>query len=122
MRPRTPAGHPLISALWIASALALGASVWLLSWAAAALGAAGLLAGWAAIVVRTFRHRARILKAERLVDNGDLAASRAILSPLLEAFPSAPEVQRAAGLLLYSAGDPLSASSLLERALGHMGP
>lgn len=128
LKPTTPAGHPLLSAVWLAAAFLLLAAAGLLLarsflWPAAALlGTLGLVAGWVAYLVRHRRHRARLAEADRLQRAGELGAAREILRPLLAAFPASPDVQRASGLLLYAAGDPLSATALLESAMRGAGP
>ena len=128
LRAATPAGHPALLAVWLVSALCLSAGIMLaalqLSFGLplAALGGMGLAGGWVAFLVRLARHRRRLAGAELLLSRGELAGAREILRPLLGAFPGAPEVQRAAGLLLYASGDPLSSAALLEQALAALGP
>lgn len=124
LRPTTPAGHPLVSGLWVLSLIALvaGAALAGLGMQAGGLGAAGLLVGWVIYLIRHQRVLAKLALAERRVRDGDLGAARAVLSPLLARFPASPHIQRASGLLLYASGDPLSAASLLESALARLGP
>lgn len=127
LRPTTPAGHPFMSGLWVLSLIALVASAALagLGMQAGGIGAAGLaglLVGWLMYLIRHQRVLAKLALAERRMRDGDLGAARAVLSPLLARFPSAPHIQRASGLLLYASGDPLSAASLLESALARLGP
>jgi len=123
LRPSTPAGHPVISAVWLASIVLLVASV-LLALARsfaypvpAVVGVLWLFLGWIAYLLRHRRFESALAIAERRIRDGDLTAARATLAPLLAAFPHFPPIQRAAGLLLYAGGDPLSAASLLESAL-----
>ena len=128
LKAHSPAGHEAIAAVWLVSTgmLLLGVVLFLLgsvAWLpAAAIGGAGLGLGLIAFFVRLSLHRGRVARAERLIDAGDIEGARAVLSPMLAAFPEAPDVERAAGILLYVAGDPLSAASLLERALPRVGP
>ncbi len=126
-RPATPAGHPLVSGLWVLSlvALVVGAGLAALGIQTGGVGTAGfagLLGGWGIYLIRHQRFLARLARAERRMLDGDLDAARVVLSPLLARFPAAPHIQRASGLLLYTSGDPLSAASLLESALARLGP
>lgn len=120
LKASTPGGHPAIRAVWL-GALVLGiaaAGLFALrsfAWPAVALVAAGwLLAGYAAYLIRHARAMARLRRIEALTARGDLAAARALAAPLLDRYPGFPPVRRAAGLVLYASGDPLSAASLLE--------
>lgn len=120
----TPGGHPLIRALWLA-AVGLVATGLFLSFVARAgrpgalvigVGLALLMAGYVAYLVRHLAFLRTLEKAEASIDDGDLESARVALAPLLERYTSVAAVQRAAGLATYALGDPLAASTLLERA------
>ena len=122
LRPSTPGGHRLIGAAWLVGVgLVLVALLLygLRTAAAAPVAAAGGLVfsvGLVAYAVRHARFAGSLGRAEIALAGGDLAAARDILAPLLDRFPGLPAVARASGRLLYAAGDPLSAATLLERA------
>lgn len=122
LRPSTPGGHPAIGAAWLAgTALALIAAALYGSRSPtaaplAALGALVFGSGLVAYGVRHARFVGSLGRADRALAAGDLEVARDILAPLLDRFPGLPAVTRPAGRLLYAAGDPLSAATLLERA------
>ncbi len=122
LRPSTPGGHRVIGAAWLAAAgLALVAAPLSVlrtpAGAPLALGAGLLFAGGlVAYGVRHARFSGSLGRAEIALAGGRLGAARDILAPLLDRFPGLPPVARASGRLLYAAGDPLSAATLLERA------
>ena len=122
LRPSTPGGHRVIGAVWLAaSALVLcGATLYALRIAAAApvalLAAALFLSASLGYAVRHARFVRSLGRADAALADGDLGTARDILAPLLDRFPGLPAVARASGRLLYAAGDPLSAATLLERA------
>lgn len=122
LRPSTPGGHRVIGAAWLAGvALLLTAALFyaLRSTTATLLAAvAGLLfgSGLIAYAVRHAQFVRALGRAEAALAGGDHGAARDILAPLLDRFPGLPAVARASGRLLYAAGDPLSAATLLERA------
>ena len=122
LRPSTPGGHRLIGAAWLAGAglVLIALLLYALRTAAAAPVAAGgglvFSVGLIAYAVRHARFAGSLGRAEIALAGADLAAARDILAPLLDRFPGLPAVARASGLLLYAAGDPLSAATLLERA------
>ncbi|GAC1489269.1 MAG: hypothetical protein NVS1B1_06310 [Candidatus Limnocylindrales bacterium] len=122
LRPSTPGGHRTIGAAWLAAvALTLvGAVLYALRTPAAtpvSLLAAALFAfGTLGYAVRHARFVRSLGQADTALAGGDLVAARDILAPLLDRFPGLPAVSRASGRLLYAAGDPLSAATLLERS------
>jgi hypothetical protein len=122
LRPSTPGGHPLIAVAWLAGAGLVLAAVplYALRTSAASPAAAGggllFVVGLLAYAVRHVRFVRSLDRAEAARAGGDLGAAREALAPLLDRFPGLPAVARASGRLLYEAGDPLSAATLLERA------
>ena len=127
LRPSTPGGHPAIGAAWLAgTALALIAAA-LYGWRSptaaplAAIAALVFASGLVGYAVRHARFVGSLGRADRALAAGDLEAARDILAPLLDRFPGLPAVTRPAGRLLYAAGDPLSAATLLERAARSFG-
>jgi len=122
LKASTPGGHPVIRAVWLAAFLLLLAAVVLfvlgsfLYLAFAILGAALFLAGLVEYLVRHARFLRTLASGERALRVGDLASARTIVAPLVDRFPTMPAVQRAAGLVLYASGDPLSAAAMLEGA------
>lgn len=124
MRRTTPAAHPLIRGAWLAAAalLVIAGLVELLGRAGrpavAVLVASVVLfvAAYVAYLVRHLLFLRVIARAEAALAADDLETARTILAPLLDDFAELAPVQRASGLTLYRLGDPLSASSLLERA------
>lgn len=120
----TPGGHPLISTVWLAATLLLAVGLFLALVARAgrpgavviALGLVLLISGYAAYLVRHLAFLRTLERAEVALDEGDLEHARVTLAPLLERYSSVAAVQRAAGLATYALGDPLAASTLLERA------
>ncbi len=124
MRRTTPAAHPLIRGAWLAAAglLVIAGLVELLGRAGraavAVLVASAVLfvAAYVAYLVRHLLFLRVIARAEAALAADDLETARTILAPLLDDFAELAPVQRASGLTLYRLGDPLSASSLLERA------
>jgi len=82
----------------------------------AAVAAAVFGAGILAYAVRHAGFVRSLGRADRALAGGDLGAARDILAPLLDRFPGLPAIARASGRILYAAGDPLSAATLLERA------
>ncbi len=122
LRPSTPGGHRAIAAAWLAAVgvLLTAAALYALGSAVAAplAAVAGLLfaSGLVGYAVRHARFVGSLGQAEDALAAGDHGAARDILAPLLERFPGLPVVARASGRLLYAAGDPLSAATLLERA------
>ena len=122
LRPSTPGGHPVIAIAWLAGAGLVLAAVPLYALRTPAAGPAaatgGLLfvGGLLAYAVRHVRFVRSLDRAEAARAGGDLGAARDALAPLLDRFPGLPAVTRASGRLLYDAGDPLSAATLLERA------
>lgn len=122
LRPSTPGGHRVIGAAWLAATalVLLGAVLYALRIAAAApmavLAAALFASGTLGYAVRHARFVRSLGQADTALAGGDLGAARDILAPLLDRFPGLPAVARASGRLLYAAGDPLSAATLLERA------
>lgn len=82
----------------------------------ALLAAALFASGTLAYAIRHARFVRSLGQADAALAGGDLGAARDILAPLLDRFPGLPAVARASGRLLYAAGDPLSAATLLERA------
>jgi tetratricopeptide (TPR) repeat protein len=128
LRPVTPGGHPLITALWL-----LGVAAAALAFVAAILGAAAAAAGLALAAVLAFvagsvayqqrlrRFTATLLAVEEALDADDVQRARELMAPLLARFHTFPPVQEVAADVLYAAGDPLSAASLWERAMKQLG-
>ena len=122
LKASTPGGHPVIRAVWLAAFLLLLAAVVpfvlgsFLYLAFAILGVAVFLAGFVEYLVRHARFLRTLASGERALRVGDLASARTIVAPLVDRFPTMPAVQRAAGLVLYASGDPLSAAAMLEGA------
>lgn len=122
LKASTPGGHPVVLAVWLAAAAAFVLAAALFAFGsfafpAVALVALGwLLAGWLAYLVRHARFERALRRAEARLGAGDLEGARTLVAPLLARYPGLAPVQRVAGLVLYAAGDPLSAASLLERA------
>lgn len=120
----TPGGHPLIRTVWLAAIglLAVGLFLSLVARAGRpgaiviALGLVLLITGYTAYLVRHLAFLRTLERAEAALDEGDLEHARVTLAPLLERYSSVAAVQRAAGLATYALGDPLAASTLLERA------
>jgi len=128
LRPVTPGGHPLITALWLVGigaaaaafvAALLGADSAVVPLAAGATVAAA--AGFTAYQVRLRRFSARLVAAEDALDDGDVSRARELMAPLLARFHTFPLVQDVAADVLYTAGDPLSAASLWESAMKKLG-
>lgn len=122
LRPSTPGGHPVIAAAWLSAASLLLVAAGL---AAAGVPVARPIATLAAAVfglsllgyaLRHARFVRALARADAALAGGDLGRARDLLAPLLDRFPGLPAVARASGRLLYAAGDPLSAATLLERA------
>jgi tetratricopeptide (TPR) repeat protein len=126
LKASTPGSHPAIRAVWIAAVVLLLAAVALrvmgaFSYPMVALIAAGwFLAGLVAYLIRHARFQATLSRGERALRSGDLPGARAVVSPLVDRYPTFPPVQRLAGLILYPSGDPLSAATLLEAAAKSM--
>lgn len=122
LRPSTPGGNWVIGAAWLAATtlVLIAAALYALRTAAATpvalLAAALFVAASLAYAVRHALFVRSLGRAESALASGDLGAARDILAPLLARFPGLPPVTRASGRLLYAAGDPLSAATLLERA------
>ncbi|MDE3112140.1 MAG: hypothetical protein KGK34_04265 [Chloroflexota bacterium] len=123
MRRTTPGAHPLIRAAWLAAAglLVVAGLVELLARGRAAIfvlvaSVVLFVVSYIAYLVRHLLFLAEVARAERALAAGDLERARALLAPLLDAYPDLAPVQRAAAITLYRRGDPLSAASLLERA------
>ncbi|MEA2661297.1 MAG: hypothetical protein QOH08_869 [Chloroflexota bacterium] len=122
LKASTPGSHSVIRGVWLAAFALLLTAVALIAvgpaWSsAAALAAAGCFcAGLVAYLVRHARFLGTLARGERALRAGDLAAARAIVSPLVDRYPAFPPVQRLAGLILYPSGDPLSAATMLEVA------
>ncbi len=123
LKASRPGSHPAIRGVWLAGYLLILAAVALkvgdadpaFRWTA--LAAAVLFGGGiVAYVVRHTRFLGSLAHAEAALHAGDLAATREIVAPLLDRYPTFPPVQRLAGLVLYLSGDPLSAAALLESA------
>jgi hypothetical protein len=57
-----------------------------------------------------------VWRARKALDRGDLAAARALVSPLLGVFGSVTFIRKLAAEVLYASGDPLSAATLFEQA------
>jgi tetratricopeptide (TPR) repeat protein len=120
----TPGGHPLIRVAWLAATLLLAVGLFLSFVARAgrpgtlviAVGLVLLMAGYIAYLVRHLAFLRTLERAEAALDEGQLERARVALAPLLERYTSVAAVQRAAGLATYALGDPLAASTLLERA------
>lgn len=120
----TPGGHPLIRTVWLAAIGLLAVGLFLSFVARAgrpgalviAVGLVLLMAGYIAYLVRHLAFLRTLERAEAAIDAGELERARVTLAPLLERFTSVAAVQRAAGLATYALGDPLAASTLLERA------
>lgn len=128
LRPVTPGGHPVITALWL-----IGIAVAVVALLAAALGAAAtaallglgasvvLVAAFVAYQLRLRRFSATLVAVEEALDAGDLQRARDLMAPLLSRFHKFPLVQEVAADVLYAAGDPLSAASLWEAAMKKLG-
>lgn len=122
LKASTPASHPLIRAAWLAGwvlllTAALGAVLGVPLAAPLALAAAGLfVAGLVGYLARHLRFLVTLARAERALALGDEPTARSLVAPLLDRTPGFPAVQRISGLVLYRAGDPLSAATLLEAA------
>ena len=122
LRPSTPGGHRVIGGAWLAATglVLLGAALYALRTAAAApvalLAAVLFVSASLGYAVRHARFVRSLGRADTALADGDLGAARDLLAPLLDRFPGLPPVARASGRLLYAAGDPLSAATLLERA------
>lgn len=120
----TPGGHRLIRLIWIAAVglVLVGAFLSLVARAGRpgmlviSVGLALLTVGYVAYLVRHLAFVRTLDRAEAALDAGDLERARVALAPLLERYTSVAAVQRAAGLATYALGDPLAASTLLERA------
>lgn len=120
----TPGGHPLIRTVWLAAFGLVAVGVFLSLVARAgrpgllviAVGLVLLMAGYVAYLVRHLAFLRTLDRAEAAIDLGELERARVTLAPLLELYTSVPAVQRASGLAAYALGDPLAASTLLERA------
>lgn len=119
----TPGSHPLIRAAWVATValLAIGAAFAFTGGgriALAVLAASGILfvTSLAWYLVRHLAFEREVVRAEAAIDAADLEPARAILAPMLDRYAHLPVVQRAAGRALYAIGDPLAASSFLEKA------
>lgn len=120
----TPGGHPLIRTVWLAAVGLLAVGLFLSFVARAgrpgmlviAVGLVLLMAGYIAYLVRHLAFVRTLERAEAAIDEGDLERARVALAPLLARYTSVAAVQRASGLATYALGDPLAASTLLERA------
>lgn len=120
----TPGGHPLIRVVWLAAMGLVAVGLFLAFVARAgrpaalviAVGLVLLMAGYIAYLVRHLAFLRTLERAEAAIDEGELERARVTLAPLLERYTSVAAVQRAAGLATYALGDPLAASTLLERA------
>ncbi|MGH2492843.1 MAG: hypothetical protein ACRDF9_15210, partial [Candidatus Limnocylindria bacterium] len=128
LRPVTPGGHPLITALWLAgvaaAALAFAAAIVGAGAAAAVLALAALVAfvaGSVAYQQRLRRFSATLTAVEEALDADDTKRARDLMAPLLARFHKFPLVQEVAADVLYAAGDPLSAASLWEQAMKELG-
>src|SRR4029079_6966731 len=100
LRPVTPGGHPLITALWL-----LGVIAAVLAFLAAILGNGGIaavlstvaliafVAGSVAFQQRLRRFSATLVEVEEALDADDVRRARELMAPLLARFHTFPMVQ-----------------------------
>ena len=122
LKASTPGGHPVIRAVWLGGFFLLAVAGLMFEVGAfsypipAVVGAGWIVAGLVAYGARHARFLGTLARAERALRSGDLAATRALVAPLVDRSPTLPAVRRLAGLVLYASGDPLSAAAMLEGA------